>query len=275
VSPAPTDPPADEGAAADDGAESNPLAELLLRAQTGLRSQVQPLAEALEEARLLVPLRKPMQNVELGVEVELDGELSLSPHLLMDADDLGYVVAFSHPDPVRPVAEQMGWQTGESELECCALPGRMALEVALELVDGEHVVGLLIDPMAETELMLQRHEIASLAQGKALPLVGYVAQIPPSPDEKTLIAELDEPPPASILAAIEDVIGRAEHKPVWKLKRTFNAERDLEPHWTLTFGGSEVTDELLALSEEVANALEGKLPPPGYIDVLFDEELGA
>jgi hypothetical protein len=202
------------------------LSALLLRAQTGLRSQVAPLAQALDQARLLVPLQKPIADVEVGVEVEF-----------------------------------------------CALPGRMALEMALELIDGKSIVGLLIDPLADSELMLQRHEVASLAQGRALPLVGYVAQIPPSPEEKTLVAETDEPAPSAIVETIERILAQRGQKLLWKLTRTFNAERDLEPHWTLSFGGQAMSDELLELSDEVAVALEGKLPPPGYIDILFDEEM--
>jgi hypothetical protein len=262
--------PADH--AKNEGTESADLTELLLRAQTGLRSQVAPLVDALDAVRFLVPLQKPIAEAALGVELELDGELSLSPHLLGDSDDLGYVVAFSRPDLVGPVAEQMGWRTAGEELQVCALPGRVTFEMALELVDGREIVGMLIDPGADSELMLQRHEIASMAQGRPLPLVGYVAQIPPTSEEKTLVAELAEPPPEAMVRTIEGVLAGRRSAARWALRRTFNAERDLEPHWTLTFQAAEVDDALLALADDVAGALEGKVPPPGYIDILFDED---
>lgn len=247
------------------------MTALLVRARRGLRSDVVPLAAALGSQNILVPLQKPIAHVALGVEVELDGDLTLSPHLLKDSDELAYVVLFSRPDLLETIASQMRWETAGGPLEFCALPGRVALEMALELVDGESVVGLLFDPMAESELMLQRHEIASLAQGRPLPLVGYVGQIPPSPDEKTLVAELDEAPPRDIAAAIESVVAGMEPTPSWRLSRTFNAERDLEPHWTLVLGGSG-PDELIPVADAIAQGLEGKLPPPGYIDILFEEE---
>jgi hypothetical protein len=267
-----SDPASDARDGAPPGAPGD-LTEHLVRARRGLRSDVVPLAQALGDGRVLVPLQKPIPDVNVGVEVELQGDLTLSPHLLLDSDDLAYVVVFSRPELLEEMASHMGWQTAGGPLEFCALPGRVALDVALELVDGENVVGLLFDPMASSELMLQRHEIASLAQGRALPLVGYVAQIPPAPDEKTLVAELDEPPPPEMAAAIEAAVAGMEPPPVWRLTRTFNAERDLEPHWTLVLTGG-TPEELVPVADTIAAGLEGRLPPPGYIDILFDDEPG-
>jgi hypothetical protein len=264
---------------ADDGQVETPVDDLsavIEQARLGLRSQVAPLAEALEEGRLLVPLAKPMPNVEVGVETEVEGELSIAPHLIVDSDDLSYVVAFSTPDRLQSVSDTMSWKTGDGALEFCALPGRMVFEIALELVDGESVVGLVLDPMADSELMLQRHEIASLAQGKPIPLVGYVAQIPETPEDKTLVAELDEPPPKELTDIIDRHIAADGRDVAYMLKRTFNAERDLEPHWTLTLGGSaEGEGDLIALADGIAESLEGRIPAPGYIDILFDEELAS
>lgn len=251
------------------------LAPLLIRARSGLRSEVAPLAAALREARLYIPLSKSMADVEVGVETEVDGELSIAPHLIVDSDELSYLVAFSSPERLQAVAAQMGWRTSGGDLEFCALPGQVVFEIALQIVDGQSVVGMLLDAMAESELMLQRHEVASLAQGKALPLVGYVGQIPESPEDKTLVAELGEPPPKEITDVVDAVLADQGLAVRYALSRTFNAERDLEPHWTLTLGGPDGADSIMPLAETIAEALEGKLPPPGYIDILFDEELGA
>jgi len=55
-----------------------------------------------------------------------------------------------------------------------------------------------------------------------------------------------------------------------RLERTFNPDRDLEPHLTLTLSVKADADRS-QLFQSVTQALEGKLPPPGYVDVLFEE----
>jgi hypothetical protein len=57
----------------------------------------------------------------------------------------------------------------------------------------------------------------------------------------------------------------------YRLQQTFNAERDLEPHPTLFLELVDPTSvDVEELNRRLAETLEGKLPEPGYIDVLFD-----
>jgi hypothetical protein len=141
------------------------------------------------------------------------------------------------------------------------------LELALALADDDRVGGLLLNALDGSELVLRRHELASIAQGRALPLVGYVGDIPFDPNEERLVAEMEGGPPAEIVRAIEKVLQTT----AYALKRTFNPERDLEPHFTLNVIGADVTVDRAGLAERLAAALDGLLPPPGYIDILFDD----
>jgi hypothetical protein len=138
------------------------------------------------------------------------------------------------------------------------------------LVDGKTVLGAVVNPSDECELLLQRHELGALCQGQALPLVGYVADIPHDPNEKVLVAELEHAPAKDFTDAIEFCI--ADHPGIvgYRVEQTFNAERDLEPHPTLTLELDEkVNVERGKISSALFEVLEGKIPAPGYIDVMF------
>jgi len=196
-------------------------------------------------------------------------ELSLSPHLLFDDERMGFVAAFTRPDLLTRATDDVGWTTDDGPLEYVALPGQVVLELALALADDERIGGMLLNPLDGTELMLRRHEIGSIAQGRALPLVGYVGEIPFDPNEQRLIAEMEDGPPAEVVAAIEKTL--AGTALAYVLKRTFNPERDIEPHLTLNVTGTDPSTDRGALGERLAQSLEGLLPPPGYIDILFDD----
>jgi hypothetical protein len=55
-----------------------------------------------------------------------------------------------------------------------------------------------------------------------------------------------------------------------RLVRTFNPERDLEPHLTLELAVTAEADRR-ALAERVIGAVGDRIPPPGYLDVVFDD----
>ena len=52
--------------------------------------------------------------------------------------------------------------------------------------------------------------------------------------------------------------------------RTFNAERDLEPHPTLRLVTSADDSKLQGIADKMIEAIGKHLPPPGYIDIVFD-----
>lgn len=252
--------------------EASTLTEAVRNARRGLKSDVARLLEELDEGRLLVALARSVPGIEVGKEADVEGEMQLSPHLMADEEGLGYLPVFTRRDALEALGAQLGWQTDSGPLEYCGLPGPLVLDMGVSIVDDEQVVGLVVDPMTESELLLRRHEIASLAQRRALPLVGYVSQIPRQEGEKTLVAELDEPIDPTVTATIQRVLEGLEDPPRWVLGRTFNEERDLEPHLTLNLLTDAEDLDFGDLAETLATELEGKLPPPGYIDILFNDD---
>jgi hypothetical protein len=250
------------------------LTPAVIRARRGFRSDVAALVGALPQGRLFVPLMRRIENVAVGIETALGDELSLSPHLLYDEARVGYVLSFTQSELIEAAAKHVDLKTDGGALEYCALPASVVIEVALEVADGERVAGLLINPFHESELVLRRHELASIAQAKPLPLVGYVSDIPFSEDEERLIAKLEGPPPEAMLDAIDGVLSKMPDAPSYGLHRTFSPERDVEPHFTLNLIHS-APEPNAALIREIGAALEGKVPPPGYIDIVWnDPKLG-
>jgi hypothetical protein len=115
---------------------------------------------------------------------------------------------------------------------------------------------------------LTRAELASLLAGRPIPLLGYVKDIPAELD-RTLVAEAGEPPPEALISTLDQWSASAPNVTGYRLERTFNPDRDLEPHLTLTLRVGADAD-LRELFQGVTRAVADQLPPPGYLDVLFE-----
>lgn len=247
---------------------STDLTTAVSTARRGLRSDVRVFVDALDEGELFAPLAAKVEGAVYGEQMHVEDELKLTPHMLIDADGKLYCALFTRPEMIEPVEEQLGWTTDGQPLEYCAIPARAAIDMALQVMDDEEVLGLVINPMDDTELVLRRSEVASIAQNQAIPLVGYVENIPDHGSENTLLAEPADPPPPELVTALEAVLAELPDIERYTLQRTFNAERDLEPHLTLTLHTRRAV-EREALAGRIVAAIQDKLPPPGYIDVLF------
>jgi hypothetical protein len=218
----------------------------------------------------LVPLARHIQGAKEGEAIPLDRELEIVPHFLSDAEGSRHVALFTAGELVSSMAERLGWTTEGEDLGVCSLPARIALDLALGLVDEKDVLGLVVDPGHPSELVLRRSELASIVSGNAVPLVGYVAELPLGENERTLIAEPSDPPPQELTELLARCIADLPDVTRHRLVRTFNPERDLEPHFTLELAVASGADRR-ALAERVIGAVGERLPPPGYLDVVFDD----
>jgi len=239
-------------------------------ARRGLRRDVAELVQRLEGGELFVPLAKQVPGAAVGERMELDDDLTIAPHLLEDDAGRLFSTMFTRPDILEPLAEQLGWGTDEGALEYCSLPARIGLDLAAQIIDEENVLALILNPGHESELMLHRHEIASIAKGRAVPLVGYVRDIPMQDFEKTLIAEADAPPPRDFLDAVERCLAELGNIERYEVLSTFNADRDLEPHLTLSLRPKARDIDFEKVTTLLVDAVRDKVPPPGYVDIVFD-----
>ena len=245
------------------------LTEAVRAAQSGFRRDVQALIEALEDTDLLVPLAEHIPEAQLGEDVEVDQPLSIQPHMLLDPDGAAFCCFFTDVAFVERIAVELDWTTSGGDLELCTIFSGYALQMALSVIDEVEVKGLVFNPGTDSELMLRREEVASIAQGQALPLVGYVDDIEAGPEE-TLLAEPADPPPSELVEALERVKGAIPAISELEVRRTFNPDRDREPHLTIRVKLGDETADRTRLARRVSKAVEGKVPPPGYIDILFE-----
>jgi len=134
----------------------------------------------------------------------------------------------------------------------------------------EQVQGVVIDAGADSELVLTAAEVHKLVAGQAIPLVGYVAAIPDD-NERTLVAEPGSPPAPELTAALERCVRELDELSGYQLLRTFNPERDLEPHPTIKLKTRPGKVDHQHLAKHVFTAISPHLPPPGYVDIVFED----
>jgi hypothetical protein len=253
----------------DSGSGGGPdLVAALKQARRGFRRDVAALLEALEQGDLLIPLAEPVVGATTGERTKIQGELRLQPHFLPTPEGPLFAALFTSPPLLDTVGGQLGWRTGGQDLEFCSIPGGVALEMASGTLD-EHVHGVVIDAGAESELVLTASELKQLVTGQAIPLVGYVAAIPDDHD-KTLIAEAGAPPAPELLAALDRCVTELPELAGYEVLRTFNPERDVEPHPTLKLKTVAGPVDHQHLAKHVFNAVGPLLPPPGYVDIVFE-----
>jgi hypothetical protein len=166
--------------------------------------------------------------------------------------------------------EALGWRTSGEELKFICVPAAVALDLAQVTIDGDQVTGLVFNPGTDVELVLRRDEVASLAQGTALPLVGYVSELESDADGEAKVVEGAPPPPPALLEALERARQSQADLMGYSVTTTFDAERDREPHLTITLtviGRHDLNRG--ALAEAVMDEASPHLPSPGYADIVF------
>ena len=252
----------------DSGSGGGPdLVSAVKQARRGFKRDVAALLEALETSDLLIPLAQPVTGATTGERTKIQGELRLTPHFLPTPEGPMFAALFTSAPLLDAIAAQLRWQTAGGELEFCVVPGGVALEMASGTLD-ENVHGVVIDAGADSELVLTADEVRRMVTGQAIPLVGYVAAIPDDHD-KTLIAEAGAMPSAELNAALERCLAELPELVGYELLRTFNPERDLEPHPTLKLKTKPGEVDYQHLAKHVFNAVSPHLPPPGYVDIVF------
>ncbi len=246
------------------------LGSALTAARRGLKSEVEKLVAVLPEAEVYIPLSEDLPEAEEGERVEWEGELTFRPHMILGGDQSIFAVAYSDPQLVEYMANAMSWDTSGEELKLICVPAHVAFELSQLTLDGERVSGVVFNPGTASELVLQRDEAASLMQGQAIPLVGYVDDLPPDTEPEAQIVAGAEPPPPPLLAALEEAKNAITDVVDVRVETTFNPERDREPHLTifLTIIARHDLDRQ-ALADEVMKDAAPHLPPPGYADIVF------
>jgi len=256
--------------AAEEEAREKALSAALHRAQSGLRSDVAALIELLQEAHIYIPLSEDLPDTPEGEQIDMEGELTFRPHMILGEEEAIFAVAYSEPELVESMQTTLDWSTSGSELKFICVPSTVALDLAQVTIDGEQVTGLVFNPGTEAELVLRRDEVASLAQGAALPLVGYVSELEPGAESDAHVVEGAAPPPPALVEALERAKKEQADLVGFSVATTFDPERDREPHLTIVLvviGRHDLNRG--ALAEAVMDEVAQYLPAPGYADIVF------
>src|SRR5690606_42144080 len=87
------------------------LTNAVLTARRGLRRDVQVLIDALEQGELLVPLAEPIPEAAHGERAELEGEMKIVPHVLLDPEGHVDCTAFPRREQLGPAAHAISMLT--------------------------------------------------------------------------------------------------------------------------------------------------------------------
>ncbi len=245
------------------------LTEAVGIARRGLRSDVQVLIDALAQGELFVPLAEDIDEAPEGEVIEVEQELSFRPHMVLDEDQNMFCVAYTDPDFMEPMRDALGWTTSGGELKFASVPANFVLDMALQVIDDREVFGLVINAGLDEELLLRRDEVASIARGQALPLVGYVADIAPGPEETLNPIDGAEPLPEGMLQALAEAVHAQADLAKAEAIMTFNPERDREPHPTIVLSLARHGVDRHELAEAVMELVSPHVPEPGYVDIVF------
>ena len=258
--------------ASEDHQEQTQLEHAIAHAQRGLKSDVQVLIEAIAKGEVYIPLAEDMPDTPENEELDIGEGISFRPHMLLDPEHQPYAVCFTRPDFVATIQEEMQWKTSDDELKFVRGPVALALDLGQADADGQSVQGIVINPASEMELVLTRQEVGSILQGQALPLVGYVENLPPGLEEETIEIEGADEPPAALLEALRKSESEINDLVKVEVKTTFNPERDREPHLTLYLTVlSDDPEDRQAIAEDIMDETVQLLPEPGYCDIVFVE----
>ena len=253
-----------------DSLDEAEFSDALVQARVGLRSEVRKLVDVLDKAHVYIPLAEDLPEAPVGETLAVEGDLTFRPHMILNSDASIFAVAYSEPAFAEPMHSALGWTTSGEDLKFICVPAHVAFELSGSVLDGEQVSGLVFNPGTDTELVLLHDEAASLLQGVAIPLVGYVADLPPDAEGATEIVEGADPPPPALLVALADAKQRLSDVKDVQVATTYNAERDREPHLTITITLlSRPQMDRQELADQVMEHAAEHLPAPGYADIVF------
>lgn len=252
-------------------AAENDLTAALIQMKTGLKRDVQSFISQMEQGVLFVPLAKGVQNQAGG----LDQQESISSHMLVHPNGSYYAALFTQAPFLRPLESELGWKTDGGPLDALQLPARIALVYAMKLLARDNVAGLLLNPYHESGLELQAYEVESMVTGQALPLVAYVPATPLQPEERIHVMRPQADIPATMMAALSAFHQAHPEVSHYEIADVFNEQRDLQPNLTVNLHTAVAPPKYAPLAHELLERLQGNLPEPGYIDILFNEQFPA
>lgn len=247
------------------------LTAAITAARRGLRRDVQRLVTELPKGSFFLPLARSM-GVPLDRHAVAKQELPVAMHLLHDPQGRKAFALFTRPEFLSKAGEVFGWKTDGKPLQYCQLAGKDSIQLALQSIDGKDIPTLVFNAFQPTCLELSLAEVQALERGEAIPLVGYVQQTPVQAGETFMTGQPAMPPPPELVRSIKAFVVSHPAVAGYDLIQVFNPERDLEPHLMLNIRTKGRGADHESLVRDAREAVRDKVPPPGYLDIVFDQE---
>lgn len=249
------------------------LTGVVIEARRGLRRDVKLLCDALKEGWLFAGLAKRLSEGSDDRRVHLHAGQQIALHHLSHPETHEIAcAAFTRLEFLTPLQEQLNWRTDGGPLEYCRLPARPLFEMILPDLNSGAVSHLVINPFQETVLELAKEEVAALVKNEPIPLKRYLQQLPIQENEQIIVGKPAVPPPAILVQVIENYVRTHPDLDGYNLFQMFNTERDTESHLGLNLRAKS-SSKREDIVREITLAMEGKIPPPGYIDIVFNSDI--
>jgi hypothetical protein len=247
------------------------IEEALVRAQSGYRGDIAALARVLVETDLFAALAEDSESNDDPRILEAGAQLKLH-HVVDDAMGTKWTAIFSSAEALGKAGFQFDWGTNGGPLQFVEANGAEFIQSVLApSLESGSTSGIIFDVGQESELAMTSAEMLSLMRGEPIPLVSYASRRPATGTEQIHVGEPAVPPPAALTAAIARVLDRVKEVKSYRLIQVFIPERDVMSHLMLDIVGDLPESQQREISAQIGTATEGtRLPPPGYLDVVFN-----
>lgn len=171
------------------------LAEALIRAQSGYRSDVAALVEELKRDDVFAPLAREGELPMRATRLEVDTRVTL--HNLPSADGTAWVPLFSSVETLRQAGARNRWKTDGGPLHYVSFRWEAGIEgMFRQALESGANAGIVFDAGSASELVLNASEVMSIAKGEIVPLVDYAARQPARGNEQVYVGEPANRPPS-------------------------------------------------------------------------------
>ncbi len=257
------------------------LMHLVKNATSGKRTPVRRFLNGLKESSVLVPIHSPDSDTVSSEgksgshkEVSVEGEGKLRPRILKTEAGVPFLPLFTHLSFLEAFRDRMSEGDSSFQFEQCELPGPDGLKLANRLRERGVIDGIIFNMYQKTEVKVFNEEVKQLANDKAVPLKQQLLGEDVGEGNMHVV-----PPPQTTVpdAFTETIREYVRDQPelessdwVWGL----NPEVDNRPHLIVNLEtcGNEVEHEKHV--KQLNQILEGSIPDPGFIEVVFDKSWG-
>jgi len=256
------------------------LTELAENATSGKRTPVRRFLNGLKQATVFVPTHPgpPTGSSsgagEVDAEDDTQEEDELRPRILQTNTEIPFLPLFTDRSFLEEFLERMSKEEGGGNNDVRSISGPKALGVADQLMERGTIEGMIFNLYQDNELRVFHEEVKQLAKDKAVPLKqhllgkevgeGNIQMVPPP--QTTVPGEFTE----TLREYIRDQPDLDASSWVWGV----NPEVDNRPHLIVNLETSRDDVDREEHVNRLIDLLEGSIPEPGFVEVVFDRSWG-